>query len=44
MTKNSLRFLKLCCKPLANGKDRPQLVVIRRHLGDGTVSLAKPAP
>jgi endoglucanase len=34
----------LSVEPLANGKDRPQLVVIRRHLADGTVSLAPPAP
>ena len=34
----------LSVEPLANGKDRPQLVVLRRHLNDGTVSLARPAP
>jgi len=34
----------LSVEPLANGKDRPQLVVIRRHLGDGTISVARPAP
>jgi hypothetical protein len=34
----------LSVEPLANGKDRPQLVVIRRHLGDGSVSLAPRAP
>lgn len=32
----------LSVQPLANGKDRPQLVVIRRHLNDGVVSA--PAP
>jgi endoglucanase len=30
----------LSVQPLANGKDRPQLVVMRRHLTDGSVSLA----
>jgi len=34
----------LSVEPLANGKDRPQLVVIRRHLGDGSVSLARRTP
>jgi endoglucanase len=34
----------LSVEPLANGKDRPQLVVIRRHLGDGSVTLAARKP
>lgn len=34
----------LSVQPLANGKDRPQMVVIRRHLGDGVALPVAPAP